>query len=1442
MTKTNLTFNQIGQKIFVLIFLVIPSITTVFAQDTYVDTLSCSGGTPTFFVDLSSDTDSLWTSDLVARGGSCCTPSDNNCVQFELTLAAEAKGIIFDIPSGCGAVPGGALTYQIDCGPLTTMGEPVCLVGGATYVITFCKPGANTNCFSIQSFSDPILSADVNVVEGCSAELAVSGLETSSISWTSISPGAIGDYDGLLACTANCETTVFTSALGVALPTTIAYKVCGTKLGSCSGSTFCDTVYVITFPELDAQISPLTPSICFGDTAVDLTATGVGGVPPYSYLWSTGETTATINVNAGGTYFVEITDAEGCSAGRDTVEVIQYLTAITANAGSDVLACNAAGTEVSLNGVITGSTNAIWTGGAGTFLPNATTLNATYVPTSAELLAGSVTLTLATTGNGSCSEATDDVLLSFSSFSSTVDTTYTDVDCAGNATGSIDVEVTGGAMPVSYEWSTGATTEDLTGLIAGVYTLEITDNKGCVESIAVTIAEPAPLVLTIDKIDIPCFGHGNGELDVTVSGGKAPYSYLWNTGATTEDLVGLSAAAYSVVAFDANGCFVGTSIRINEPSLLEVGVVKSDITCAGSADGTIDLTPIGGTAPYTYLWNTGATTQGLTGLSAGTYSVIITDHNGCEVTASATITAPTPLSLSSLVSTPNCFGASDGVIDITATGGTLPYSFSWNTGATTEDITGLVAGTYELTVTDFNGCVATFTTDLIDPLELITSGTVTNVSCFALSDGAIDITPGGGTPPYTYNWDTGATTEDLTGLSAGTYQVTVTDSKGCEVVLTSVVNEPAALNVALVPTSISCNGVIDGEINTTVTGGTAPYSYLWNTGATTKDLAGLPTGTYTLVVTDHNGCELTVSETIVEPSLLAASALLTDPKCFEGADGEIDVTVVGGTAPYNFAWNTGETTEDLTGLVAGNYSISIVDSRGCTIAMSENLIDPPLLTGSFTTTDASCFNQNNGEIDLEISGGIAPYSYLWSTGDVTEDLVGILASDYNVVATDANGCEIDFSISVNQPTKINTTIIGIDETCAILNDGSADLEVTGGVASYSYAWDTGDTDEDIFGLDQGSYKVVVEDANGCTALDSVFINSPEDHDAGRDSSIAVCSGDGFINLNDLTTATIAGAWSELTASGAFNPVSGVLDLTGLAAGVYSFEYTIAVYTPCTNTTAEFSITVNPKPVLNFVASEVSGCGGLPVAFTSESDIDVVDCIWDFGDGNGSDVFGSVEHYYSSFGSFNVSLEATSTEGCVGSVTYNSLITVGEQPKADFSYAPSNPNLFDPEVIFENESENATFYEWDFGDGSAINTEINPNHYFPEIGNKRYEVTLKAINSDNTECYDEVTKYVLIEDVVLMYVPNAFTPDGGNSNNTFKPVVTSGVDVYNYHLTVFNRWGELVFESYDPQVGWNGTFGVSGDLVPDGVYVWKIDFRETMSDKVHNLFGNVSLLR
>ena len=883
---------------------------------------------------------------------------------------------------------------------------------------------------------------------------------------------------------------------------------------------------------------------CFGANDGSITVAMSGGTAPYTYSWSNGDSGPTANGLSAGIYTVTVTDNSGCT----------YVENITLNDPVRI-AINASLTPPSCNGLADGSLSVAPTNGTASYTYNWSTGDATATVNGVPAGTYSVTVTDA----GGCS-VTESLTLSQPGVL-TGNATVNDITCSGANDGSIFLAVSGGSAPYSYSWAdNGATSNNRTGLADGNYSVTITDGNGCSITENYTVNNPAPLTTSFTQTDLVCRGGSTGAIDITPSGGTAPYSYLWSNGATTQDVSNLTAGAYSVTIRDTENCNITLNITLTEPAtVLSLAGSKTNATCNGSNNGSIDLVVTGGSAPYTYAWSNGAVTEDLNGLAPGNYNVSVTDNNGCTKFIDFTITQPAPLAGNATVTSITCNGAADGQIQLNPTEGTGTYTYAWadDVTETAANRTGLAPGNYTVTITDGNGCTQVELFNLTEPTALSATFSQANVSCFGESTGLINLTVSAGTAPYTFSWSNGAITEDVNALAAGNYSVVITDSRGCTITENMTITQPSSvLTVTGSASQITCNGAADGIINVTVSGGTAPYAFNWSNGSTAEDLNSLPAGTYNLTVTDNNGCTETASYTITDPPLLVLTGTTTDVTCNGANDGRIDVSMSGGEGPYTFAWSNGETTEDVTGLAPGTYSVNVTDSRGCSVNQTFTITQPITLNLAYTFTDVDCFGNSTGAIDITVTGGTAPYAYSWDTGSITEDLSGLNAGNYNVTVTDTNGCSIVESITISQPVAVlvaNGT--PSDISCFGGSDGSVVLNPTGGTAPYTYSWNNGETTKDVFGLSVGTYQVTVRDFNGCAVTETYTIAMPPALQVSGVDTDIVCHGvaTGAIDL------TVSGGTTPYTFTWSNGETTE--DVSGLSAGNY--QVTVVDASGCT---------------------------------------------------------------------------------------------------------------------------------------------------------------------------------------------------------------------------------------------------------------------------------------
>ncbi|HEU4719457.1 MAG TPA: T9SS type A sorting domain-containing protein, partial [Bacteroidia bacterium] len=564
--------------------------------------------------------------------------------------------------------------------------------------------------------------------------------------------------------------------------------------------------------------------------------------------------------------------------------------------------------------------------------------------------------------------------------------------------------------------------------------------------------------------------------------------------------------------------------------------------------------------------------------------------NAASVDYDDIIIGASPVTVTTSQTNITCYAGSNGSASVTAGGGNGVYSYSWSSGDVTATASGLSAGTYTCTVTDGLGCFTTASVSITEPAMISGTTNVTDITCNGNGDGAIDLTPGGGTPGYTFQWSNGATTEDVSGLQQGSYNVYITDMNGCLDSLTGIlVQEPAVLSANATSTGITCPGGTDGSGTVAPSGGTGAYTYLWTPGnATTAGITNLTAGSYTCVVTDANGCSASASINLTAPPAFVTSIIASDVLCNGGSTGTADISVSGGTPGYSYSWSNGDMTSTASGLSAGSYTCTVTDNLGCVTTRSVTITEPSPLSAVVMDTNATCSNSCNGETNIVPSGGVAPYSFSWSPGgQTTQSLQNLCPGTYTCNWMDANGCAMTSVATISAPPAIVLGAVTTNPTSCVVNNGSINLTASGGTPSYSYAWSNSVTTEDINGLSAGNYSVVVTDASGCSDSIAMTLSPPPSPTVTMSvSQDTICANDASLALTGATPA--GGTWSGPGVTGStFNPGSAgnglafimytYTDPVSGCAGTSSDSIFVSACTGVQENTAAGNLQVYPNP-------------------------------------------------------------------------------------------------------------------------------------------------------------------------------------------------------------------------------------------------------------------------
>ena len=1358
----------------------------------------------------------------------------------------------------------GAASYSWTGG--VNQGVPFTPTATTTYTVTGTSSAGCTTTDQATVTVNPLPTTnagpDQTVCDGTAVTLTATGAAT--YSWDN------GVTNGL----------AFTPAVG-----TITYNVSGT---SAAGCIITDQVLVTVNPNPVPVIQGPT-EYCTGFSATLSTT-----VPYTTYNWSTGATSATINATiANNPISVTVTNGFGCQATSSTFTVVEN-SVITANfteticqgqsvlihgvtqtvsgtysqtfvsasgcdsvanvtlivnplppvnAGVDQAVC--AGTSTILNA--SGAINYVWDNGVTQGVPFTQAIGSTVYTVSgtdangcvntdqvtitvnplplvnagidqAVCIGGSVTVN----GSGASTYTWNNGVINGVAFAPSVTTTYTVTGTDGNGCINTDqMTLTVNALPIvnagldvttcaggtvtlsgsgatNYSWNNGISNGvAFTPAATGTYTVTGTDGNGCIntDQVLVTVAGLPAVNAGLDQT--VCVG-----TSVTLSGSGAA-TYTWDNGVNNSVpfTPAVGTVTYTVTGTDGGGCINTDQVTITVNPLPVADAGLDQTICIGAS------VTLNGAGANTYTWNNGVSNGvAFTPSLTNTYTVTGTDANGCVNTDQVTVTVnPLPL-VNAGTDVTTCAG---GSVTLSGSGAS---SYSWNNGVVNgTPFIPAATNTYTVTGTDVNGCVNT------DQVVVTVSG-LPNVNA------GVDQTVCAGTSvtlsgsgAATYTWNNGVTNGIAFTPAVGTvtYTVTGTDGGGCintdQVTVT--VNPLPVVNAG--PDQAICIGA------SATLAGSGASTYSWNNGVINNTpFTPALTTTYTVTGTAANGC-INTDQAVVTVNPL--------PNVGAGPDQTVCVgtsVTLSGSGATVYSWDNGVTNglafTPSTGSVT--YTVTGTDGNGC-INSDQVIVNVNALPVVNAGTDQTVCQGT--QVTLTATGAS---TYSWSpvitNGTAFTPTVG--TTTYTVTGTDANGCinTDQVNVTVNPTPIVNA---GVDQVICI---GETVTLTASGATSYS--WNNGVSNGVAFTPSVGTvtYTVTGTSAFGCTATDDVIVivNPLPNVFAGNDLNI--CEGESV----------------TLTGSGAVNYAwdNGVLNGIAFYPSVGTATYTVTGTSAagCINSD-QVDITVNPLPLVSFTPGAANGCTPFTTTLTNTTP-DSQNCVWTISNGTVITGCGTVPVTFNQGGCYDVTLTTTSILGCTASFSADNLICVEDYPIADFAPSSNVLSTLNTEVYFENNSTGATQYSWNLGVDDAVTSEENPIYTYPNEVEGQYVVTLVATSP--LGCTDTATTIIQVYEELLFYVPNTFTPDLDNYNPVFQPVFTSGFDPQDYVLYIFNRWGELIFESRNAEIGWDGSYGTwdqsqnEVDMVQDGVYTWKIEFKVTRNDERKMYVGHVNLIR
>lgn len=892
-------------------------------------------------------------------------------------------------------------------------------------------------------------------------------------------------------------------------------------------------------PEM--EISQFNPSCGLNNGKIEITS--ISGNEPFDIKWNSTTDTSRIQTDlAAGSYQITVTDADSCT----TTEIVELRENLTNQLSvSDNVSPSSCGeNNASINIQISGGYKPYQVKWAD---------NTTIVDTlRTNLSVGTYEVTI--TDSVGCEINKSIVLNEVASPSLAVES-FTQASC-GEENGQIVLNQLSNDYVYNWSHDSGISTNRADSLRAGRYDIYADNGVCATDTLSFYISSPNSdlNISVVELIAATCESTYDGAAAISINGGVEPYNISWDDelNQNTERADNLLPDTYSVLVTDASGCAAVKTVTVGTVNPVYIaGFNRTRPSCNTADDGSIEVIVAGGTGNYSYLWSTGDRSKTLTGVTAGTYSVEVFDNDECAISQSITLNAPDSLSLRASVVAPRCYESANGSAELSISGGTIPYSVVWPDGNTSLRRYDLQGGDYNVEVSGEKGCLLSQVVTVPQKDSVTIDYNIEHASCYNANDAGIELTAIGNARSPLIKWSNGQRGTRLRNVSAGNYTATITDANGCATEFDFTITEPDLLEIVNIDVAaVKCNGASDGSINYEVVGGTAPYTYRWSSGVTSKTRSGLPTGNYTVLITDKEGCTIKQSFEIEEPAPLTVSTELFGVSCFGGTDGSASIEVSGGTEPYQIRWPDGAEVFERSDLKAGRYEITITDANNCSFAQRLTIDNiNPIEIDKITKSTPSCYQGTDGSITIDLIGGNGEYTINWEDGTTGNVLNDIGAGTYAVAITDGNACEFSASIRLDDVAPINISqLITANPICYDEPSGGVAITPSGGSAPYKAIWEDGVEALERNDLMAGIHKFTIQDAEGCTTdYEVTLANPPLEELSNLPELVYLCSG-GYITLD-------AGDWNTYswTSDNGFSSTDQTVVID--AAGNYQLEVT-----------------------------------------------------------------------------------------------------------------------------------------------------------------------------------------------------------------------------------------------------------------------------------------------
>ncbi|MEA3449219.1 MAG: gliding motility-associated C-terminal domain-containing protein [Bacteroidota bacterium] len=1343
-----------------------------------------------------------------------------------------------------------------------------------SYIYQWDDPdNSTTDCMS--NAPAGTYTASVTDQNGCHADTSITITQAPEIIidlTVTATPDCYGENGGSAASSVSSGTPPYTyiwrneSGIIVSLTDTLIDKPAGWYYLYVNDNIPCeqvDSIY-ISEPELLITTSGGNDATGYGVSDGIVWTSPDGGTEPYSYEWEDADnpgtiisTNDTVYYLPAGTYPVTITDANGC----------QVIDAVTINE-PDELVYTIDGEDAQCYGESTGGAWIHVNGGVTPYEFYWTDDDDNYISDDSVMVmipAGWYHITV-TDDNGY--QIIDSVEIGQPPAIDVTVVSINHVDCYGESSGSINTNVSGGSPGYTYEWIETSnpsvvigTNDNISGLTAGHYQFTVEDDSTCTFDTTFTITEPDLFEATVSSQgNITCYGDDDGYIAVDVTGGTNPYTLTWLDNSMAIYATGINSIAdlspgdYYFYAIDDHGCATDTlSFTITEPLPFVFDATIDSVFCYGASTGSIQLNPSGGTPVYSYQWYYEGTPLSidyhiLTNAEAGNYDVQVTDDAGCTYDTSLIVPQPSDsITLDfTLIDSIDCYGNNIGSGLLQINGGTPQYDILYhhpvsgaqqllNVSPGSHMLNNLLGGNYDVTVTDYYDCTEYLTFNIPYPPELTLDLSSQDILCAGDHNGEIEAIVNGGTPPYTYTWDSGVPGSDsiADNLGPGWHYLTVNDDQDCTIEDSVNIYEPDSLLISLIDSVyLDCYGDENGSALASISGGTMSFNIVWTNSAGDTIQYGpflnnLGGGTYSLDVTDANGCTAHDSLIVHEPTQLSGTMESFPTTCPGSSDGwaVINMDYGSGTPPYGFDWNNPEhsVTDTAYNLSGGWWTVTVIDDHGCPYVDSVEVISPDPLVMTFDITPVQC-NNIPGSVTVHTTGGTPNYDYLWSTGHTTGTVNDMPAGVHTVTVTDSEGCTASQQIMVGSEGSIHPYItITSPVSCYGANDGSLTAMVDDGQLPYSFDWNIPETTQTITDLPAGIYAVEVTDDWGCTGTDTITLNQPNSITLDFQVQDALCKGE-------------ASGEALAIAQG------------GNGSFTYNWDGGEFYGNPYTNLSAGY---------YQVVASDQNGCTGEGQVYVSEPDSMLygiantrnVTC---YGYNNGRAIaqgYGGTppyEYQWTGVGSDtihqqqtnaslfpgNYRLQITDQHGC----TYDTIVMIYQPSPIYVSVSgyggPTCHGNDDGWIQLDTIIGGTPPYTL-FINGAGLSWTQNYTS-IDSIPAGEYQITIYDAN-DCPQNSDAILISLAESDEDCIKVPAAFSPNGDGFNDTWQ---IDHLELYRSVLIqIYNRWGQMLYEAGWNDDFWDGTY--NGKPVPTGAYVYFIDFGD---NKTKPQTGTVTVIR